>query len=876
MDSTRIPGNLFAIPSSAQEALIDENHIENSSQHIQRLDALIRERDIKINNLEEQLASSLDLKERNDNLTTKLTTAVNFIKQLKDQNSQLKQQQDQNHACSAKNASGFSEIHDEEISALMNQVSTLQEQLLSSQNELLKEKEFNCKIESEYKEKLQNSLELHSQALNNAKLLEDLNKDLRAQNDKLNENLSNSLGNQSENSEKEEIVYLKKQLASMTNEIESLKSDFFSKQEQLSSQLKQTRQAAASKIKEIKSENEDLKFKLMSLNSDDEQRTLEVIYHVNDQMNESSERNGYSQDQEEILRRQEILLSENEALKAQLNNKLILEETVFELEEKFKNISSEYQDLKSEYSSSKTKFNYQIQEFDSKFKQETENLMIQINELETDRDEKIETISKLMNEHKKFLDEKQQSSNSTLVDSLKDEIVSLNKLTDEYKDKISAMEDVKLQLQKEAQKSYDNSRKEVEALKEKYENEIKNLNSELMTKSCIASELSSNISNMTSQIQVLDERISSKDAEIARLNKTLEELENYKNQHSNQDIIGFKPQTIEIQSVLQTILNEDNDISKLNTEISNLDPEIGQPLLKIQSCVEKLRSEKKLVENALNEEIDLLENEVKEMNNQIQKLKENSKRDEENASKLKLEIDRLENEKLEIMQNGSIKALKERVKELESSLSEQKSLALNLSEENVQLETERSNISDKLNYFKEFIGPKLKSEIETNGILKEKIIVVERERNELQSTISQLEEHYKHQLSNNAIDDATAKKLEDLTRENSKNLQELERLRQFLIENEEIQNRESLNLQSIIEEKTHQILLLENTRDELQSAVSEEQKIRSEVALQYQQAKFDLNEACAESHRLKTKLQQESNTLKNLQKVLEQFQTSKF
>jgi chromosome segregation ATPase len=164
--------------------------------------------------------------------------------------------------------------------------------------------------------------------------------------------------------------------------------------------------------------------------------------------------------------------------------------------------------------------------------------------------------------------------------------------------------------------------------------------------------------------------------------------------------------------------------------------------------------------------------------------------------------------------------------------------------------------------------------MENAAAFKKQVEHLEIERDELQRQIVNLQEQASD--SDNLTSSSQLAKIQELTEECEKSQREVERLRQFLVEMEETQTHDAISLQTSLEDYKQQIVQLESTREELQQVASQEQDLRKEIEIKYQQSKADLNDACAESQTLRTKLLAESSALENLQKVLGQFQTSIF
>jgi hypothetical protein len=436
---------------------------------------------------------------------------------------------------------------------------------------------------------------------------------------------------------------------------------------------------------------------------------------------------------------------------------------------------------------------------------------------------------------------------------------------------------------------------ELEQISERFKNEFEDISS-----------IKEKHESVLSEIELIrhhqDEKIQKDDAIIKELNLNLNFLKNTLNEKEdaflslNAEFESLRSAESDnshykyIKNAIEILLNEQSDLESFHLVLEEFDPIIVTNLLKLYHYITELRAEKHLTNTRITDCEKMLQNNVSSktyinilddetnfekelvgLNSQIALLKESYAKEQElsvtllaEKKSLVMKLDEVRNDQT---QNHEFIT---RIAELELAYKEQKDLTINLSEENGNLETERKNVCDKLNYFKEVVGPKLKFEIENSSQLSQKLALLKIERDELQSHIVQLEEVSKQTEG----DSSRITKMDELMDDNEKCRRELDRLRQFLVENEENQNRDAIMLQGSVEEKSQQIKMLENSTEELREVCLQEQKLRKEMEVQYQQAKIDLNEACSESHRLKAKLLSETNTLHNLQKVLEQFQTS--
>lgn len=117
--------------------------------------------------------------------------------------------------------------------------------------------------------------------------------------------------------------------------------------------------------------------------------------------------------------------------------------------------------------------------------------------------------------------------------------------------------------------------------------------------------------------------------------------------------------------------------------------------------------------------------------------------------------------------------------------------------------------------------------------------------------------------------------INELERLLEKQAAEVARLRQFLIETEETHTNDSMGFDDALAEYKQQILILERTKEELDSVVDQERQARNQLEHNYSECKSELNEAYLAANTYKAKLEQESSTLRSLQVVLEQFQETK-
>lgn len=120
------------------------------------------------------------------------------------------------------------------------------------------------------------------------------------------------------------------------------------------------------------------------------------------------------------------------------------------------------------------------------------------------------------------------------------------------------------------------------------------------------------------------------------------------------------------------------------------------------------------------------------------------------------------------------------------------------------------------------------------------------------------------------------KKTVDLLAQITKKESELERLRTYLVEQEETSTQETLQMQQTIQEFKMQIQQLENERDEWGEIKKQEDRERVDAGLQAESHREMVASLLEEKASLQSKSDSDSLIIRNLQNVLAQFESCTF
>jgi exonuclease SbcC len=212
---------------------------------------------------------------------------------------------------------------------------------------------------------------------------------------------------------------------------------------------------------------------------------------------------------------------------------------------------------------------------------------------------------------------------------------------------------------------------------------------------------------------------------------------------------------------------------------------------------------------------------------------------------------------------------------LQTNTVELQQLVQNLSQENQQLDHERSQLNEKLTQYKTAVGSKLKQEMEEVERLRG---LLAQSTHENESLILQVQE-LSGLLANHTTPDDSKQELEylhnktaELVSNLQKSEQELERLRQYLVEMEESSTQELLTMQATINEYQMQVQALEREREEWQIVNQQDSEHRLLEQQKLEESKAELANSMQQLNQLVRKQENDQQMIQNLQSVLAQFE----
>ena len=515
------------------------------------------------------------------------------------------------------------------------------EKLLNSENDYKKLKTEFSNIENKLKEKeieLKNQLDINE--LNNKKL-EEKEKEIKEFNEKIKQF---SIDN---NNKEENINKLNKDIEEkdkLINNLENSKKELEEKSKKVNEEIKKLKEKKENKkekqnnkVNELMKENQKLKEE-----NKDKLDKLTNLY------------NGLKKDNDELKKKEieyQQKIQENEKKLKDMDNK---EETIKKLTEEIeleKEKNNKNNEIKQKNKNEKNNLNRKIKELEeneTKCKQELENKNQEIEELKKSNDE----ILKKKNEEMDDLKTKYEENNSNLVkeiNKLKDEVEQLkqnnSKISSDLEEKIKNNE----QLKKESE-DFENKKNEIKTKVNEYKKKV-------------------------------SQKLEDKEETIKKLNKE-----------------------IELEKENNTKINEQNKIlikdkKDLNAKIEELNKEVK---LKndLNEEKEKLIKEKEDLEEKLNQDIKELKKTNKMNENKIkeyeERLKESNQKEEEDNKIIKeLEEKNKNNEQLE-KENKSLKEkeikLEEKISEFSKIIEEKNKEIYDLSEFKNQVEESEKNI----------------------------------------------------------------------------------------------------------------------------------------------------------------------------------------
>jgi chromosome segregation ATPase len=212
---------------------------------------------------------------------------------------------------------------------------------------------------------------------------------------------------------------------------------------------------------------------------------------------------------------------------------------------------------------------------------------------------------------------------------------------------------------------------------------------------------------------------------------------------------------------------------------------------------------------------------------------------------------------------------------LQSNHIELQQLVQNLSQENQQLDLERTQLNDKLAQYKTAVSAKLKQEMEESERLRGLLAQSTQENESLMLQVQELS----GLLANHTTPDDSKQELEylhsktaELVSNLQKSEQELERLRQYLLEMEESSTQELLTMQATISEYQMQVQALEREREEWQLINQQDSEHRMLEQQKLEESKAELANSMLQLNQLVRKHENDQQMIQNLQSVLAQFE----
>nr|KAJ3419049.1 hypothetical protein HK105_007467 [Polyrhizophydium stewartii] len=235
-----------------------------------------------------------------------------------------------------------------------------------------------------------------------------------------------------------------------------------------------------------------------------------------------------------------------------------------------------------------------------------------------------------------------------------------------------------------------------------------------------------------------------------------------------------------------------------------------------------------------------------------------------------------------------ISELLQQLKQSQESLAQQQDLTRQLADENEQLNRDCELLKERLTGLKNVVAPKLQAEMQESERLRSELAAAEEQRSMLQvqvAELSQAVQSLEMQLASSSGSPLSpggageAARLHAQLAEAHERIEkqdaELERLRQFLVEMGEAQTQETLAMQTTLDEYRRQVEALERERGEWEAAAAQARDARTEAERAAAEAVEEAGLMTQQVETLKAKVEQDQNSLVNLQRVLEQFEASK-
>ena len=329
-----------------------------------------------------------------------------------------------------------------------------------------------------------------------------------------------------------------------------------------------------------------------------------------------------------------------------------------------------------------------------------------------------------------------EKEKATIIDNYKKENEQLKKTNSVYQDKINyyltKIRNIKNELfeqMKTTMELENNNQNQIKKLKEEHENDIlgiKNKNKKLESD---LEEYKNFNSNLTQQINNLNQQIFAKEVKIVELNYQIEEL-NKQLKNKEEENKKLLDKIEKISNDIKNNVNKDEEIKQLNEKIEeqeNLNNDLNEELSNLKKDNDLLKNKIMSNEKKINEfndkqnenyDIDLLNNEIKNLKNENSSLKTINER---LTVQLKEILDNNANNNNNISEEEKIRKKNEEIEGLKQLIS--------------KIQKEREKSDDEINLLKR------ENEKITNQIVRLSKKLPE-EYNELQKQYNDLENKY--------------------------------------------------------------------------------------------------------------------------------------
>ncbi|TPX56750.1 hypothetical protein SpCBS45565_g08350 [Spizellomyces sp. 'palustris'] len=196
-----------------------------------------------------------------------------------------------------------------------------------------------------------------------------------------------------------------------------------------------------------------------------------------------------------------------------------------------------------------------------------------------------------------------------------------------------------------------------------------------------------------------------------------------------------------------------------------------------------------------------------------------------------------------------------------------------------RLNAEKTMLMDKLTTMKNAIAPKLQAELETSQKLRQEVQLLTQENEALQNQLAQLtvtNDQLRSKASSSMTETARLHvDLESAGERIDRLEREVDRLRSHLMETEDAQVQDALHQETVIKEYIRQIETLERDREQWEEAAAQERDAARAALERVNEMHETVETIKQDMERLRLEKEREAFAASNLQRVLEEFQTSK-